>query len=284
MAKDMARSVGSSLGSIPTTESVPILIVNDKHYNCAGCGEKNEFKHNLKRCTACLFVKYCSRDCQLSHRKAHKSFCNREKKLTEDAQFPKAELIDASYWKSIGHGDVYAYGTMPLFQRTIFIHSNGLFNANFNGKREISLGNAKDGKQDLQIPHDDKLMPTWERLAYALSNCPQEQTIDLFSIWNVDLTPKVLEVLAPCLSTLPIKRLSFSGNAMDNECIEIVTKILQKNMSIKEFDCEYNRPEDIVVNRKLYAAVEAHPNLELYKTCSLSRTFNPGSDKEKGGE
>mmetsp|Transcript_23321 Transcript_23321/g.42972 ORF Transcript_23321/g.42972 Transcript_23321/m.42972 type:complete len:287 (+) Transcript_23321:260-1120(+) len=279
--QSMVRSIGSDLGrsiaSIPTTEPVPTLTVNDKHYNCAGC-DKNKFKHGLKLClcTSCRFVSYCGRDCQISHRKAHKSFCNREQKLRGDA--PPAELVDASYWKSVEHGDFYAHGVMPMFQRSIFIHSNDLFQ--LGGKRQIVLGNAKDDGTILQIPHDDKLMSTWNRLAYALKECP-EGKIDTFAIWHVDLRKEVLEMLAPLLETLSIKRLSFSGNAMDNECIKIVTKIIEKNLTIEWFDCESNRPKDIVMNRKLFAAVEAHPNLEVYKTCSLSRTFNPGSDKEK---
>ena len=260
-----------------------LYVYYKKHYNCAGCGEKNEFKHPgvLKRCTGCLFVKYCSRDCQLSHRKAHKSFCNREKKLREDGPTPTAELIEPSYWKNWGCEEFYAFGVMPLFQRTIFIHSNMLFNTNAT-KHEIALGNAKDGDTKLQIPHDDSLMPTWERLVYALTNCPNDDDfkIDLFSIWNVDLPTKVLEILSPSLETIQIKRLSFSGNSMDNDCIKIVTRIIQRNMTIEEFDCEFNRPDDVVVIRGLYAAVVAHPNLELYKTCSLSRTYRPGSDEE----
>ena len=41
-----------------------------------------------------------------------------------------------------------------------------------------------------------------------------------------------------------------------------MTKIIEKNKSVQEFDCEYDRPEYITVNRKLFAAVEAHPILE----------------------
>lgn len=127
----------------------------------------------------------------------------------DDAQLLlSADLIDASYWKSVDHGDFYAYLLMPVFQRSIFVHSNNLFNPKW--KRQIVLGNAKDADQLLQIPHDAELIPTWKRLAYALSNCP-EGPIESFAIWHVDLTKEVLEILSPPLETLPIKRLSFSG-------------------------------------------------------------------------
>ena len=35
---------------------------------------------NLKTCTACKMVKYCSRDCQIAHRSSHKKICKRAEK------------------------------------------------------------------------------------------------------------------------------------------------------------------------------------------------------------
>lgn len=278
--ESMTRSIAQEINSFPTTEQIPVLTINDKHYDCAGCGEKNEFKHNLKLCTGCRFVKYCSRECQLSHRKKHKSFCKREKMLIDDKGVSQVEILGPSYWKTKGCGDFYAFGLMPMFQRSMILKSNELFDP--RGSREIALGNAKDGSKVCQIPHDVKMMHLWNRLAYALkNNSYPEKQIKLFAIWHVDLPKEILEILLPILETLPIKRLSFSGNDMGNAGIKILTKIIRTNMTIEEFDCEWNRPDDIDINRALFAAVEAHPNLELYKTCSLSRTFNPGTDKEK---
>eukprot|EP00562_Extubocellulus_spinifer_P018038 CAMPEP_0178594274 /NCGR_PEP_ID=MMETSP0697-20121206/30411_1 /TAXON_ID=265572 /ORGANISM="Extubocellulus spinifer, Strain CCMP396" /LENGTH=96 /DNA_ID=CAMNT_0020231543 /DNA_START=50 /DNA_END=336 /DNA_ORIENTATION=- len=46
---------------------------------CASCGTKGQ---DLKRCTACKSVHYCNRECQKSHRRAHKVECKkREKQL-----------------------------------------------------------------------------------------------------------------------------------------------------------------------------------------------------------
>jgi len=39
---------------------------------CAACGKAGD---NLKACTACKSVKYCNRDCQISHRPQHKRAC-----------------------------------------------------------------------------------------------------------------------------------------------------------------------------------------------------------------
>ena len=42
---------------------------------CAACGK--EGGDSLKACTACFVVKYCNRDCQISHRKQHKKECKK---------------------------------------------------------------------------------------------------------------------------------------------------------------------------------------------------------------
>lgn len=41
---------------------------------CASCGKGGD---NLKTCTACKSVKYCNRDCQISHRPQHKKECRK---------------------------------------------------------------------------------------------------------------------------------------------------------------------------------------------------------------
>lgn len=50
-----------------------ICIANE----CANCGEGEEESSSLKRCGACLMVKYCSTDCQQAHRPQHKKECKR---------------------------------------------------------------------------------------------------------------------------------------------------------------------------------------------------------------
>jgi len=40
--------------------------------SCAKCGKESK---DLRRCTRCLLVAYCNRDCQVSHWKEHKTIC-----------------------------------------------------------------------------------------------------------------------------------------------------------------------------------------------------------------
>ena len=44
---------------------------------CANCGKGEEESINLKKCSACLSVKYCGRECQIAHRPHHKKACKK---------------------------------------------------------------------------------------------------------------------------------------------------------------------------------------------------------------
>ena len=55
--------------------------------SCANCG-KGEEASNLKSCSACKLVKYCSRNCQIAHRSQHKKACKkRAKELYDEKLF-----------------------------------------------------------------------------------------------------------------------------------------------------------------------------------------------------
>jgi len=45
--------------------------------SCANCGKGEEESDKLKNCTACMMVKYCSRECQIAHRPQHKKECRK---------------------------------------------------------------------------------------------------------------------------------------------------------------------------------------------------------------
>ena len=44
---------------------------------CANCGKGEENCSKLQKCSACLSVKYCSRECQAAHRPQHKKECKK---------------------------------------------------------------------------------------------------------------------------------------------------------------------------------------------------------------
>ena len=59
--------------------------------SCANCGKGEEDSDNLKSCAACKMVKYCSRECQISHRPQHKKECKKR----------AAELYDEKLFKDV---------------------------------------------------------------------------------------------------------------------------------------------------------------------------------------
>jgi len=61
----------------------------DKMSACANCGKGEEAAINLKACTACKLVKYCSRECQIAHRPQHKKECKRRAKELHDEKLFK---------------------------------------------------------------------------------------------------------------------------------------------------------------------------------------------------
>ena len=63
----------------------------DMMLSCANCGKGEEESDNLKKCSACLLVKYCSAECQKAHRPQHKKICKRR----------AAELYDEKLFKEI---------------------------------------------------------------------------------------------------------------------------------------------------------------------------------------
>ena len=56
---------------------------------CANCGKGEEESDNLKTCTACKLVKYCSRECQIAHRPQHKRECKKRAAELHDEQLFK---------------------------------------------------------------------------------------------------------------------------------------------------------------------------------------------------
>ena len=71
-----------------TTNQSPNVDTADSLSMCANCGKGEEENGILKSCNACKLVKYCSRDCQITHRPMHKKECKkRAAELHEEALF-----------------------------------------------------------------------------------------------------------------------------------------------------------------------------------------------------
>ena len=62
---------------------------NNQPLSCANCGKGEESAGDLKACTACNMVKYCNRDCQISHRPQHKKACKKRADELHDEEIFK---------------------------------------------------------------------------------------------------------------------------------------------------------------------------------------------------
>ena len=97
---ELAQVPGPSYAPVPlptATKTAPYahfhsIIMSTDSYTpplCANCGKGEESSGELKSCTACKIVKYCSRDCQRAHRSRHKKECRKR----------AAELYDEKLFK-----------------------------------------------------------------------------------------------------------------------------------------------------------------------------------------
>ncbi len=72
------------------------MTTSEEPSKCGACGKEGDAE--LKACTACMMVKYCSVSCQKSHRPHHKQECNRRKaelaELHDEALFKDPPTTD----------------------------------------------------------------------------------------------------------------------------------------------------------------------------------------------
>ncbi|KAJ7618043.1 hypothetical protein FB45DRAFT_217078 [Roridomyces roridus] len=67
-----------------------------KHEYCAQC-RVTQHKKELKRCARCQNVKYCSQDCQRTHRKEHKKFCRSREAMQNETEEESWAQVAAEY-------------------------------------------------------------------------------------------------------------------------------------------------------------------------------------------
>jgi len=69
---------------------------------CANCGKQEDGDTNLKKCSACLSVKY-SRECQAAHRPQHKKECKKraaeiyDEKLFREVEREECPIVFCPY-------------------------------------------------------------------------------------------------------------------------------------------------------------------------------------------
>ena len=80
----------------------------DNNGNTPCCAASGKVSDDLKRCDACKLVKYCNRECQATHRRAHKKTCKKR----------AAELFDEQLFKQPPANDNCPVCFLPLPLKT----------------------------------------------------------------------------------------------------------------------------------------------------------------------
>lgn len=162
-------------------------------------------------------------------------------------------VIPRSYWLSCGFDDEYAE-RMSTFLGRMRKYSHQLRRG--DSIEEIDLWN----RHQLSFLHDDILLPYWRELVNALiqyQKFSHRQTygMESFIIWNVELHPSVLGLLAPALKTLPMKGLILGYNQLGREGSSFITDILQTNESLEGIGLRENRIERIEDMQRLCESI-----------------------------
>ena len=81
-AEDAARRIRVRLTSPAPLTTVSTHVVDGKilERNCAACGEWDRTGTSYRRCSRCMCVYYCGKECQAGHWKAHKAECKPKEK------------------------------------------------------------------------------------------------------------------------------------------------------------------------------------------------------------
>ena len=152
-------------------------------------------------------------------------------------------VIPRSYWLSRGFNDEYAE-RMSTFLGRMRKYSHQLRRG--DSIEEIDLWN----RHQLSFLHDDILLPYWRELVNALvqyQKFSHRETygMESFIIWNVELHPSILGLLAPALKTIPMKGLILGYNHFGREGLSFISDILQTNKSLEGIGLRENRIERI---------------------------------------
>ena len=89
--------------STSSFKSTPLYLLP----KCSKCNSTStkDMKTELSKCSRCLLVKYCSRECQVDHFEKHKAFCNSIKKKRKGMLHLEAPL--RHYWNGEWEEDMF---------------------------------------------------------------------------------------------------------------------------------------------------------------------------------
>ena len=125
---------------------------------------------------------------------------------------------------------------------------------------DLQFGRESD---DTLLQHDDILLPRWRELANALQLYHNPNPLNIFSVYNVQLTSSVIDMLSPALNGNKIEKLILNNNDFVHisEGIEFAVEVIKSNPNMKNFSWDYNQLESIENAHLVLDAVINHPSI-----------------------
>jgi len=178
----------------------------------------------------------------------------RVKVLVKDWKYSAPE-IPASYWEDKGYGEEY----IELIREFLSDIKEQTLQLRNGEEMDVSFGFDFDGPLILQ--HDDALLPHWTELAIALQLYHSDDTYDVV-FKNMQLTPSIIDILAPALKENQIKSLSFIGIELDSSyAIRFSVDIMKASKHLTDIDWAYTRIDSKDDARDLSLAISSHPSI-----------------------
>jgi len=168
--------------------------------------------------------------------------------------------IHRSYWIDKGYSDDYSDDMEELIE-----DMKSLCSQLRSGECTsfITLGGHENGL--LLDNDDDVLLPHWEELANALQLYQSTDVSKVFSIDAIQLTPSIMDLLAPALMGKLIKCISFDNNELDDnvrEGIEFAAKSIRSIQGLTEFNWSSNHISSERDAQYLVDFVISHPSID----------------------
>ena len=132
---------------------------------------------------------------------------------------------------------------------------------------DIHLSFGEDS-EDTLISHDDILLPHWRELANAIQlglvRPNSQRFLNTISIYNVQLTSSVMDLLTPALKSKEIDMLTLNNNDFVNirEGIKFAVDVMESNPNMKHFLWEHNQLDSMENARSVLDAVISHPSID----------------------
>jgi len=174
------------------------------------------------------------------------------KLLVKDWKYSVPDIPD-SYWEDQGFDEDYIKSIRTFLgevkEQTLRLRSG-------EEMEYVSLG-FDDGVGVLQ--HDDVLIPHWKELADALQLYQNENTFEI-SFNKMQLTPPIMNILAPGLKENQLKCLSFYDMEF-SDAIEFAVDVIKANEHLKDINwvnSQINSKKDAL---DLSSAVASHPSI-----------------------